>query len=189
MPARAPAKKPNPERLRRRAFFYLQRFGTSRAHLHEILSRRASREASHFELDMSQVESWIVELLDDLERLGLLNDEAYAGQLFRRLTRQGKSSRQVRAALQAKGLAKAIIDNLFAESSPQLELQAALRLAERKRLGPWRTGEVDAIGKRKELAAFARAGFGYAIAQMIVERDRDELDFEIEPPGGHFGTE
>jgi regulatory protein len=47
-------------------------------------------------------------------------------------------------------------------------MAAAHALARRKRLGPYRTGDRAAF-REKDLAAFARAGFGFAIARRIVD--------------------
>jgi regulatory protein len=54
---------------------------------------------------------------------------------------------------------------------PQAELAAALALARRRRLGPFRAVAGDPARVQKELAAFARAGFGRDVALRALRMD------------------
>jgi regulatory protein len=52
------------------------------------------------------------------------------------------------------------------------ELEAAATYARRRRLGPHRRDpEARAERRERDLAALARAGFSYAIAQQIIDAD------------------
>jgi regulatory protein len=58
------------------------------------------------------------------------------------------------------------------------ELRAAVVYARKKAFGPFRRPDVDADDKRwgKEIASFARQGFGFELAKRVIEMDRDEAE-------------
>lgn len=141
-----------------------------------MLLRRAGREAAHHEIAIDCLTEWVDKMLDDFERIGLLNDRLYAEQQFDSLIARGHSLKLVSQKLRQKGLGSDLIETLLAAADDDLNRQAAFALARRKRIGPWRRGEVDPNVKRKELAMFARAGFSYGIAREIIEADSETLD-------------
>ncbi|HRY23087.1 MAG: RecX family transcriptional regulator [Geminicoccaceae bacterium] len=178
-----PAKRPTPERLRRRALAYLERFSTSRAHLGTVLRRRALREAETLELEAAPVEAAIEALLDDLVRLGLVDDRAFAETRARRLVEKGRPARRIVQELAAKGVdrnvAMGVLEGL-GEETPDLDLAAALAFARRRRLGPWAVPGGRERTPEQALAAFARAGFPYAVARQVLEAaSLDELEAEV----------
>ena len=59
------------------------------------------------------------------------------------------------------------------------ELTAAYKYARRRRLGPYRLPEARAARRDRDLAALARAGFGYDIARRVVDAASVE-DLEAE---------
>jgi regulatory protein len=54
-----------------------------------------------------------------------------------------------------------------------LDLRAALKLAKKKKLGPYAAPGID-TDRNKALAAFARAGFSFDLAKKILAMDRVE---------------
>ncbi len=175
-----PAKRPTPDRLRRRALAYLERFSTSRAHLGSVLRRRAFREAASLELDPEPIEASIEALLDDLARLGLLDDRAFAETRVRRLVEKGRPTRRIMQELATKGVGREVAKNALetiGEETPDLDLAAALAFARRRRLGPFATSGGRERTPEQELAAFGRAGFAYAVARKVLEASSvDEID-------------
>ena len=100
----------------------------------------------------------------------------------------------IAARLREKGVAVATIERALetlGESSGDVELAAAVNLARRRRLGPYRP-ETHAKGRakadrsnrkpvaserEKALAALARAGFSYDVARRVIDADSiDELE-------------
>lgn len=170
------AKPPTPERLRRRALFYLERFAASRAHLAKVLKRRALRDAEALALPAQPVLVAIDELLAELERLGLLDDRAYAESHARRLADRGRSPGRIAMELGAKGvprqLAQAVTEQLREEAA-DLELETAIAFARRRRLGPF-AATLGSKPVEKVLAAFARAGFSRRTAERVLAAERPE---------------
>lgn len=162
------------------ALHYLQRFATSSENLRRVLMRRvdkAARAAADEALraeGAALVEALIARWLAN----GLLNDAAYAEAKAHSLHRRGASSRAIRQALAAKGVAgEAAEDGLarLAEAHADPELAAAAALARRRRLGPWRPAEARAAMRLKDLAALARAGFAYDVAVRVVDGETEDM--------------
>jgi regulatory protein len=58
-------------------------------------------------------------------------------------------------------------------------VESALRLAKRKRIGPFALAQADRPLRQKQLATMIRAGHGFALARAIVDsapREGDDLD-------------
>ncbi len=183
--AKAPSKI-TPSYLENAALHYLERFASSSANLKRVLMRKVDRSLAYWsehgptgrrEDHAAQVDA----VIEKLARLGYLNDAAYAESKVRALHRQGKGSRTIRATLAAKGvggeLAAAALD-LLAEDVAEPDLAAAIRLAKKRRLGPFRReGREDM--RQKDLAALARAGFDFDTCRRVIEADSAEALEEI----------
>lgn len=177
------AKPPTPERLRRRALFYLERFAASRERLRRVLSRRARRDATALELDWPPVEDAIEALLADLERLGLLDDGSFAAARARSLAAKGRPPRRIAQLLAAEGINRPLIDRALeglaeehAAAPDALELETAIAFARRRRFGPFAPPDGSGKPPEKALAAFARAGFSSRIARRVLAAESvDEL--------------
>ena len=75
------------------------------------------------------------------------------------------------AELQAAsaGVADAEVHARGAAAAEGVAFRAAVNLARRRRLGPFRRAEERAAFRGKDLAAFARAGFSYATAKRVLD--------------------
>jgi regulatory protein len=177
---------PTPARLHARALRYLERFATTGAHLRRVLLRRALREAEALGLDPEAVRRDVEAVVARVAAAGLIDDRLFAAGRARRLAEAGRSPARIQAALAAKGLGKeAIAEALggLAAEAGDAELAAALAYARKRRLGPWRSPETRAAFRAKDLAALARAGFGYQTARRILEA-ADPAELEAELRGG-----
>lgn len=184
-------RKVSPASLRNAALYYLQRFSASRSSVGQVLRRKARRSLDHHGGDPAEVEGWIEALLNDLERLGLLNDQTFAEGRVRSLTGRGTSQRGIRMALGRKGIATEVIDQALervAEETgvddPRLrDLQAAAAYARRRRLGPWRDAGARAERRERDMAALARQGFDHDTARRVIDAESPEA-LEDEIAGG-----
>jgi regulatory protein len=167
---------PTPERLRNRALAYLRRFATTEAHLGGVLLRRARPEAAAHGIEEADLVAMILPLVRRLAEAGAIDDAAFARARARRLTGEGNAPGRIRDKLRQKGLAGEAVATAIDEVGQEVgdvELAAAIAFARRRRLGPWRRGGMT---PEKELATFARAGFGYRVAQQVIRAaDADEL--------------
>lgn len=195
-PQRKPRRPPKPPKkitadyLHNAGLYYLQRFAASSSHFRRVMTRKIEKSCRYHD---GQDRDECLKLLDRLvarfEESGLLNDEGYSRGMVASLRRRGLSARAIHARLSAKGLSAAQIEQALGDhgedrSPDETDLIAALRLARRKRIGPWappRHEEPDiekrAVGKAaapradKDLSTLARAGYSYDIAHRVMTMD------------------
>jgi regulatory protein len=113
----------------------------------------------------------------------VVDDQAFAQTKARALHRRGASTRQMRQRLKLAGVADETLNKAMAgldqelDADPrQREWQAAVALARRRRLGPFR-GKDRQEHRNRDLAAMARAGFDYDLARKVIDAaDRDIID-------------
>ncbi|GIS12147.1 MAG: hypothetical protein CM15mP115_12980 [Alphaproteobacteria bacterium] len=148
------------QRLMNKAVHYLGRYSASRQRLREVLQRFAMRKLeAHEEAEVARA---IDAVLDDCIRLGYVDDAAFALSRARSKRRSGGSALAIRRSLAEHAIGRDLADEALAaadESTSDGELAAALRLAARRRIGPYFTRESDDDTYRKQLASLARAGF------------------------------
>ena len=173
------------------ALAYVARYAATEAALRRVLQNRIRKAAyAHpaFAADAAAIAALntaIEALIDKHRRLGAVNDAAYAGMKAGSLRRAGRSRRFIQQKLAAKGvqadLALAAIEHKDAEQgdvgmggADGAELAAAVTYAKRKRLGVYRMAKppADPLLRRKlalrDLAALARNGFAFGIAQQAL---------------------
>ena len=169
-----PRRKPKPatrERLRKAALSYIDRYATSAANLHEVLMRRVRRSTRLHDTDMAEATRWADDIVADFVARKLVDDRMYAENRAASLHRSGASRRKIEMSLKTKGVGGADIAaamEALEASDPDAEFTAACRHAQRRRLGPWRRD--DRTERRdRDLAAMARAGFGYRMASRVID--------------------
>jgi len=170
--ARKLPRKATPKSLENAALYHLERFASSAENLRRVLLRRVERSARAHDTDREEGAAAVDDIVRRFVASGILNDGAYAAARAGTLHRRGASARKIRASLMQKGVAgddiEAALTTLRDEAGDP-ELAAAITLARRRRLGPYRP-ETDREARReKDLAALARAGFGYDIARTVIE--------------------
>jgi regulatory protein len=176
------------QRLERWALSYLDRFSTTRANMRCVLLRKARKSCRFHETDLGQAELWIDEVVLRLTEQGYLDDRRYAQGVVRRLRRRGASQRMIHSQLREKGLEAELVECLLLEDENQsdgglegLELRSAYALARRRKLGPFRTCEVQRRERRdKDRGVFARAGFSWSVTALVLEAESlEQLEAEL----------
>lgn len=175
-----PKKRKQPRKITRQylenaALYYLQRYASSAGNFRQVMRRKIKRSCDFHKTEPEDFYPMVEDLVMRYKSSGLLNDKVFAEARVAALRRQGRSSGAIMAQLQAKGLARAEIEAALnahndACEAEDPELEAAIRLARRKRLGQ----ATDPETQRKELAKLGRAGFGYETARAALEEIRKE---------------
>ena len=159
-------KKPRPpldgEALERLALFYLGRYATTRAKLASYLARKL-RERGWAGEGTPPVET----LVERFTELGYLDDGAFASARGAALQRRGYGARRIAQALHAAGIDPEDSAAARAEADEGAWM-AALRFAERKRLGPYAEHKPDPKAREKAFAAMMRAGHPVDVARRIL---------------------
>ena len=171
--------KPAHVRMMNKAVDYLSRYASSRHKLGQILQRFASRNLTDY--DDKDIVAAIQQTIDQCSQLGYLDDREFAVTLARNQRRLGRSQAMIRLRLHQHALSDDIIAHALAEAdenSANGDLQAAIRFAQRRRLGPFAQRHsahhqrLDAHQwKRRDLNAMARAGFSMTTSKRVLDHD------------------
>ncbi len=172
-------KKPRPpldrEALERLALYYVGRYATTRAKLASYL-RRKIVERGWSDAAPPPIER----LIERFAEAGYINDAAFASARAASLQRRGYGERRVDQALKAAGIG----DEDAAEAREQTSgtaWAAALRFAERKRIGPFADQAVDRHGRERAFAAMLRAGHRMDLVRRVVNASPGEIP-ELDNP-------
>ncbi|WP_454813895.1 regulatory protein RecX [Labrys neptuniae] len=157
--------------MRKSALHYLGQRSTSVANLRQVLLRRARRKLEP-EIEVAEM---IERTIDYCRQLGFIDDASFVEARLHAGRSRGFSARRIGAALAAKGVDRTLVAQALAgEDRDAAEERAAARLAQRRRIGPWRRTDRDAELER-EIAILARGGFAVWLARRIVTADPDEI--------------
>jgi len=168
-PKRNRSPKPlNPLKLRDLALHYVGRYATSRKKLSDYLVRKL-RERGWESENAADIEG----LIADFVRLRYIDDAAFAAARARTMTARGLGQRRVNEDLRAKGISEMDAQDARDETVAQ-KWDAADRFARRKRIGPYATESASDEQKRKQFAAFLRAGHDYETASKFVNASPGE---------------
>jgi regulatory protein len=166
-------RKPRPpldeEGLERIALFYAGRYATTRARLGTYLLRKLKERGWG-----GSGEPPVAGLIERFAALGYVDDRAFATARAASLGRRGYGERRVVQALRAAGIEAE-------DSAPVLErtrddaMAAALRFAQKRRLGPFAAEAPDREMRRKAAAAMLRAGHGFDVVRRVLDAAPGEL--------------
>ena len=170
--------------LQNAATFYLERYATTAAGLRRVLQRRVQKARVLEAPVMENVEAAIQEIVTKFIAAGAVDDKAFAQTKARALHRRGTSSRLTRRKLQLAGIDGQTLDQAMAaldqelDTDPQSrEWRAAIALARRRRLGPFRPAKDRREKRARDLAAMARGGFAYELARKVIDaKDSNMLE-------------
>ncbi|PRH84909.1 RecX family transcriptional regulator [Labrys okinawensis] len=157
--------------MRKSALHYLGQRSTSVANLRQVLQRRARRRLGP-DVDVAEM---IERTIDYCRQYGFVDDTSFVEARLHAGRSRGLSARRIGAALAAKGIDRTLMAQVFAgEDRHDAEERAAARLAQRRRIGPWRREE-RAFEIEKEIAVLARGGFSISLSRRIITGDPDEI--------------
>lgn len=143
------------------ALRYVGRFATTRAKLVSYLARKV-RQRGWGDGERPDLAA----IAEKLARLGYVDDAAYAVSKSRALTGRGYGVRRVRQSLKAAGVDDE--DAAGAEAIADSErVEAALRFARRRRLGPFADRALDRRERERAIDAMIRAGHSFALSRAI----------------------
>ena len=139
------------------------------ANLRSVLQRRVNDYAyQNKEFDRGEAYQWIEDILADFQRYGYLNDSRYAEIKIKDYMSAGKSVRYIKGKMREKGIDEEILSALL-EDQEYDEFEAALKLAKKKHIGPFRKDEEARFENRqKDMGTLVRAGFSYDVVQRVV---------------------
>jgi regulatory protein len=154
------------KQLQELALRYVGKYATTRAKLGAYLSRKV-RERGWDDVRGPDAEA----IAERFAELGYVDDAAFALSKSRALAGRGYGKRRLIEKLRAAGVDEE--DSAEAREHADAEaVAAALRFAERRRIGPFAaTRSTDPRDRERALAAMVRAGHDFAVARAIAGLD------------------
>jgi len=173
-PRRPPEARPerpplDAEAVERLALHYVGRYATSRGKLVAYLQRKLQGR-----LWVGDQAPDLPALAERLAALGYVDDRAFAEGRARSLGMRGYGKGRVRQALYAAGIEEedAVTAHEIADDG---RWAAALRYAEKRRIGPWARAEPDRAAREKAIASMIRGGHDFAVARAIASAAPGEV--------------
>ena len=162
--------------LKTEAMRHLQRWPASEQRVRRLMWDRVKRAQSFHGGTREEAAPLVNEAMADLVQRKVLNDGRLAELWVDSLMRRGTSRRMIVQKLRLKGIdarhINAAIAGYVPDDGSNPEHSSAAAYAKRRRLGPYRRPVDDSYERRqKDLAAMARAGFSYSIAQDVLSGD------------------
>ena len=167
-PTDRPKKPLDAAKLDELALAYVARFATSKGKLARYLSRKLSESKW---IDAQNSEEVIAAIIEKMEKRKYLDDQQYAQMKSGAMMRRGLGLGRVKAQLRFDGVSDDDREKAT-EHSRQEAVLAALRFAQRKRLGPFAAEKLaDRAALEKKIAAFLRAGHPMRLAREILSME------------------
>ena len=164
--------------LRDLAYSYLEKYSPSKQQLKVYLLKKYLTKIKGTK-SRKEVTSIIDEIISNLEKNKILNDEMYSDSKARMFLRRGYSLNKINQSLRNKG-----IDNKFIKQSIdkikdnviEPDFVSALKLCKRRRIGPLRPEDNRELFYKKDMGILARAGFSFEISKKILELEKNEFE-------------
>ena len=167
--------------LENAATFYLKRYPSTAEGLRRVLNRRVRKAEMAEAPIVIDVQRVIDDIVAKFVHAGVIDDRAFAQTKARSLHRRGTSTRVTRQKLRMAGIDGDTLDQALAgldqelDTDPQQrEWQAAMALARRRRLGPFRQKDRQ-VHRLRDLAAMARGGFDYDVARKVIDAEESDI--------------
>ena len=154
----------NQEKLQKYAIDYLSKYDSSKKNLADVIKKKIFRLNISGQ-EKSKLINHIDNILSNLEKNNLINDERYCNSKIESLSLRGKSKSFIFNYLLKKGIDKFKIQNnlnIFEKNNSNWELTSAKIFARKKKIIESKNSY------EKKLAKMARAGFSYEICKKIL---------------------
>ena len=130
-------------------------------------------------ISKKEVTSIIDEIILNLEKNRILNDEMYSDSKARMFLKRGYSLNKIRQSLRNKGIdPKFIKQSIEKIKDNQIEpdFVSALKLCKRRRIGPLRPESNRELFYKKDMGILARGGFSFDLSKRVLELDVKEFN-------------
>jgi regulatory protein len=155
--------------LERLALHYAGRYATTRAKLRAYLLRKVGERGWS-----EETEPPVERMVERFAELGYVDDAAFAASRTASLQRRGYGERRIGQALKHAG-----IDEEDGREARRLSQEgaweAALRFAERKRIGPFAAEPLDRPARERAFAAMVRAGHEIKHVRRVLDAAPGEI--------------
>jgi regulatory protein len=159
------------------AYGYLEKYSPSKQQLKVFLLKKYLTKIKGVQ-SKKEVTTIIDEIIENLEKNSLLNDELYSDSKARMFLRRGYSLNKINQSLRGKGIdsefIKRSIDKIK-EDKIEPDFVSALKLCKRRRIGPLRPQANRELFYKKDMGILARGGFSFELSKRVLNLELDEF--------------
>jgi|TARA_B110000881_G_C18207928_1_gene332854 regulatory protein len=160
------------------AFAYLEKYSPSKQQLKIYLLKKYLTKIKGTQ-SKREVSGIIDEILENLEKNRIINDELYSDSKARMFLRRGYSLNKINQSLRNKGIGNEHIKNSIdkiKEDKIEPDFVSALKLCKRRRIGALRPGANRELFYKKDMGILARNGFSFELSKRILDLPLDEFN-------------
>ena len=164
--------------LRDLAYSYLEKYSPSKQQLKVYLLKKYLTKIKGTK-SKKEVTAIIDEIILNLEKNRILNDEMYSDSKARMFLRRGYSLNKINQSLRNKGIdnkyIKQSIDKIK-EDEIEPDFVSALKLCKRRRIGPLRPEANRELFYKKDMGILARGGFSFDLSKRVLDLEKNEFN-------------
>ena len=160
------------------AYSYLEKYNPSKQQLKVYLLKKylLKIKGSRSKKEVSAI---IDEIILNLEKNKILNDEMYSDSKARMFLKRGYSLNKINQSLRSKGIedkyVKQSIDKIK-ENEIEPDFVSALKLCKRRRIGPLSPESNRELFYKKDMGILARGGFSFDLSKRVLDLDAQEFN-------------
>ena len=160
------------------AYSYLEKYSPSKQQLKVYLLKKYLTKIKGTK-SKKEVSSIIDEIINNLEKNRIINDELYSDSKARMFLRRGYSLNKINQSLRHKGIdSKYIKQSIDKIKDKEIEpdFVSALKLCKRRRIGAVRPQSNRELFYKKDIGILARAGFNFELSKRVLELEQEEFN-------------
>jgi regulatory protein len=160
------------------AYAYLEKYSPSKQQLKIYLLKKYLTKIKGTE-SKREVSVIIDEILENLEKNRILNDELYSDSKARMFLRKGYSLNKINQSLRNKGIENEHIKNSIEkikEDKIEPDFVSAIKLCKRRRIGALRPGSNRELFYKKDMGILARGGFSFELSKRVLNLPLEEFN-------------
>ena len=164
--------------LRDLAYSYLEKYSPSKQQLKVFLLKKYLTKIKGTK-SKKEVTSIIDEIISNLEKNRILNDEMYSDSKARMFLRRGYSLNKINQSLRNKGVENKFIKKSIEkikDENIEPDFVSALKLCKRRRIGPLRPDENRVLFYKKDMGILARSGFSFDLTKRVLDLEKEEFN-------------
>ena len=165
------------DEMRSFAFAYVEKYAPSKQQLKTYLLKKYMK-LSASDSRKKNVNKLIDVVLSDLEKNKFINDQYYSESKARSMVRRGHSLNKIRNYLMGKGIdsefIKDTVEKIKEDNSDQ-DFFSAIKICEKKRIGPARAEDNRTLFYKKDISLLARNGFDFETSKKVMDIEKEEF--------------
>ena len=160
------------------AYGYLEKYSPSKQQLKVYLLKKYLTKIKG-QQSKREVSELIDQIINNLEKNKLINDELYADSKARMFLRRGYSLNKISQSLRSKGVEVDFIKKSIEkikENKIEPDFVSALKLCKRRRIGALRPVANRELFYKKDMGILARNGFSFEVSKRVLDIDGKEFN-------------